>query len=106
MDEKDFVAAFSRTGSINKTALEIGCSQHRTRKILSSEEIILNETHAAILRLYADGLNAAEISSKLSISEGVIKSYLPAVRPYYKMHRSKNAIRIMKCRQKKNTDTA
>lgn len=101
MDAKDFIAAFSKTGTIKGTARELKCSQYRARKILSSEGIIINETHEKILKLAAGGMNVKEIAEKLSLNKKIVESYLPAVKPYYRINQSENAKRIQKCRERK-----
>lgn len=47
------------------------------------------------------GLSAKEIAGILNISKATVERYLPAVRPIYKINQSKNAIRIVRCRERK-----
>ena len=76
----------------------------RVTKILSTNGIIINDTHAKILEYHKMGMSAEETAQKLYISKKTVERYLPAVRPVYKVNRSKNALRIAECRERKKKD--
>lgn len=95
------LSSFKATQSIKATAREAGCSWMRVVKILSSNGVVINDTHEKILSLAESGKDAAEIASQLSLSEKTVKAYLPAVRPVYGEDLTKNAKKIRKCRERK-----
>lgn len=97
----EILQTFNRTQSIKATAKETGCSWQRVVKILSSNAVHINDTHAVILQMHKEGKTIAEIAKEMGISVKTVNAYLPAVRPYYNIDPSDNAIRIKKCRNKK-----
>ncbi len=97
----EILRTFNKTQSIRATAAETGCSWQRVVKILSSNSVIINETHEIILKMQKEGKTKAEIAKATGCSEKTVNAYLPAVRPYYNVSPSDNAIRIKKCRNKR-----
>lgn len=97
----EILRTFNRTQSIRTTAKEVGCSWQRVVKVLSSNSVIINETHEVILKMHKEGKTKTEIAKETGHSEKTVNAYLPAVRPYYNVSPSDNAIRIKKCRNKK-----
>ena len=91
---------YKKSESIKATAQNTGCSWNRVVKVLSSNGILINNTHRRILELHEEGFPTKEIAKKLGMNEKTIKSYLPRQRPYYGVDMSENAKRIKKCREK------
>jgi len=95
----DILNIYEETHSMRRTAKETGCSWQRVVKILSSNDIVINEAHGMILKLYEAGNTPKEIASQIGYSEKVVKAYLPKKRPYYGVNLSENAKRIKRCRE-------
>lgn len=87
----EVLKAFDRTQSVKATAKETGCSWNRVVKILSSNGIIINDTHKLILRLKKEGKTVSEIAKETGHSEKTVSAYLPAKRPDYNTNLSVNA---------------
>ena len=87
--------------SVKRISKELNMYWGRVSKILSTNGIIINETHRKILELRKDGVPVDKIADILNISKKTVDRYLPAVRPTYKINRSENAIRILLCRERK-----
>lgn len=97
----EILKIFNKTQSIRATVKETGCSWNRVVKILSSNgSIIINDTHALILQMHNEGKTIDEIAKQTGHSKRTVQAYLPAVRPYYNLNPSENAIRIKRCRKK------
>lgn len=99
--DKDIYDAFRSTGSVSKTAKEIGCSWNKVVKSLASSGVVLSDTHSAILDMRKSGMSVQEIARQLSLNVKTVQAYLPRVRPVYGENRSKNAVKINKWREKK-----
>ena len=82
-----------------------GYHWQRIAKTLSTAEIIVNSTQALILDLYEKGKTIDEISKSTGFARSTVFSYLPRSRPAYMENRSKNALKIEKCRKNKNSTT-
>lgn len=95
------IETFEKTQSIKATAKQIGCSWNRVAKVLSTEGIIANENQAYILNLYEKGKTLEEIVKVTGLSRKTVQSYSPRNRPVYNENLSENALRIKKCRAKK-----
>ena len=74
----------------------------RVVKVLSSNNIIINDTHREILLLYEKGTSVGELAKSPGLNIKTVKAYLPAVRPVYGEDLSANAERRKKCRNKKS----
>ena len=92
---------YNEKKSIQGTRKKIGCSWNRVVKVLSSNGIIINDTHKIILRLHKEGYTPEQVTETTKLNIKTVKSYLPTVRPYYGIDLSANAKRIRKCREKK-----
>lgn len=95
------IETFEKTQSIKATAKQIGCSWNRVAKVLSTAGIIANENQAYILSLYEKGKTLEEIVKVTGLSRKTVQSYSPRKRPVYNENLSENALRIKKCRAKK-----
>lgn len=91
-------------GSLKRVTQELGISFQRARKLLTAKGIIINETHEKILNLYSKGKTPKEIADELKLSINTIRSYLPPVRPLYKINQSTNALRIATWRKNKKNN--
>ena len=76
-----------------------GYSFSKVAKTLSDNGIILTENQAIILKLFDEGKNIDEIANYTGLSRKTVYKYLPRVQPPYMENRSKNALRIEKCRK-------
>lgn len=102
MNEADkILETYNRLGSIKATHIELGVSEHRIRKVLTAKGIVLNDTHQTILDLHQQGKSPEWIAEQVGLSVSVVKSYLPPVRPIYRVNQSPNAVRIAEWRSKK-----
>lgn len=63
--------------------------------------MVINETHAQILKLHQEGRAPEEIAKQVGCSAKTVQAYLPKRRPYYGINRSKNAEKIKRCRESK-----
>ena len=98
---EEILAAYRETPTINAVRKITGYSWQKIVKTLSSGGVIINETHALILDLYEKGVSPEEISKTVGYTKKTIMAYLPRFRPVYNENQSKNALRIKKCRSKK-----
>lgn len=102
MNETDLILnAYRKLGSIKATHIELGVSEHRIRKVLTAKGIVINDTHQTILDWHEKGKSPEWIAEKVGLSVSVVKSYLPPVRPIYRVDQSPNAVRIAEWRSKK-----
>jgi hypothetical protein len=101
--EKDrIIKVFEETHSIKKTTKLTVFSWNKVVKTLSTEGIIINETHQQIMDYYNAGKSPEEISVAMNMNVNVVKSYLPRSRPEQgTVKPSENSLRIRKCREKK-----
>lgn len=95
------VKAFKQYNSLKATSKEVNVSYHRVRKILTSQGIVINETHEIILNLYYSGKTISEIANVVHLTPKTVSSYLPPKRPIYRINRSPNAERIANWRENK-----
>lgn len=94
------IKIFKETQSIRAVSRETGYSWQRVVKILASNEIIINDTHRLILKLYNKGVSSEEIAKQIGCNIRTVNAYLPKKRPYYGINPSENAKRIKKHRDK------
>lgn len=59
----EIISCYEQTLSIRETAKRVNCSWNRVVKILSSNGIIINDTHKMILDLYDKGKTLDEIAA-------------------------------------------
>lgn len=102
---KEILLSWNVHGTLKSVSKELGCSWMKIAKTLSSEGIIINETHERILDCHYDGMNAEQISERLKISIATVNAYLPRTRPVYNENLSANALRIKKCRERTKSPT-
>lgn len=100
-DVDRILSVYADRKSIKGVKKIVGVSDHRIRKVLTANGITINVTHKKILEMHDKGMTVSDIASTLRISESVVQSYLPPVRPIYRINPSVNALRIKKCREKK-----
>ena len=102
MNEADMILdVYNKLGSIKAVHIELGVSEHRIRKVLTARGVVLNDTHQTILDLHKQGKSPEWIAEQVGLSVSVVKSYLPPVRPIYRVDQSPNAVRIAEWRSKK-----
>lgn len=98
----EILSVYRKTQSVKATAKEAGCGWQRVVKVLSSNGVIVNETHEQILEMHRNGKSVGEIAHKVGCSIKTVQAYIPCARPYYNIDPSENAKRIKKCREKKS----
>ncbi len=99
----EIIQTYNKTQSIRATAKETGNSWNRVVKILSSNGVIINDTHELILRMQKEGKTISEIAKVTGHNTRTVSAYLPATRPYYNVNLSDNAKRIKNWRAKKGS---
>ena len=99
--DEEIVMLYKSLGSVKAVSNKTGYSWNRIVKSLSESGIVINDTHALILKYHNQGMSPAEISSMVGVSIKTVQSYLPRVRPVYGENRSKNAMQIAEWRIKR-----
>ncbi len=102
----DILEAFAETNSIKETAKRAGCGWQRVVKVLSSSGVVINDTHALILKMTGEGKTQEEIAGQTGYSLKTVQAYTPAKRPFYNVSLSDNAVRIKKCRERRRMGQA
>lgn len=103
--DEEILDAYKILKSVRAVSKETGCSWNRIVKSLSASGIVINETHALILKDYKNGMSPLEISKQVGANIKTVQSYLPRIRPVYGEDLSKNALRIKKSREKHKKET-
>ncbi len=71
---------FKITGSVKKTAENIGTTLVRAQRILITEGLWNSPTSENVLRLYRMGKTVSEIAAELFVSEKTVQAYMPYIR--------------------------
>lgn len=101
MITEEIIKRFEQCESVKSISRDVGCSWNRVVKILSTNGFIINDTHAQILDLFNLGLSTDAIAQQMDLNIKTVKSYLPGCREcVYGENLTKNAKRIVKCRNK------
>ena len=98
--DKEILRTWNENKSIKAVSKSLNISYQKVLKSLSSNGIIINNTHQKIMDYQNQGKSIQEISEIMKMNIKVIQSYLPRVRPIYNVNQSQNALRIQKFRQK------
>lgn len=98
--DEEIMDAYKTLKSVRAVHKETGYSWNRIVKSLSSSGIVINETHALILKDYKNGMSPLEIAKQIGVNVKTVQSYLPRIRPVYGENLSKNALKIKKSRDK------
>ena len=96
MDElyQQIIDSYKETGSVKKTAEELGTYPIKVRRVLITEGLWHSKTSNQVAELLALGKSVAEIAEELVISEKNVQSYMPYSRGQYgREDRSNEAIR-------------
>lgn len=96
MDElyQQIIDSYKETGSVKKTAEELGTYPIKVRRVLITEGLWHSKTSNQVAELLALGKSVAEIAEELVISEKNVQSYMPYSRGQYGGEdRSNEAIR-------------
>lgn len=104
MTTQDVVTKYHQTESIKRTALELNISETTVRKHLITAGEYSTPLIVRIRELYAVGMPVKDIASLLETKPGWICSNMPYTKGTYltpDAAKSQNAIRIRKCRAKK-----
>ena len=71
---------FKITGSVKKTAENVGTTLVRAQRILITEGLWSSPTSENVLRLHQMGKGVSEIAQELFVSEKTVQAYLPYIR--------------------------
>ena len=74
------IADFKVTGSVKKTAQNIGKTLVRAQRILITEGLWSSSTSEKVSTLYSQGKTVPEIAEELFVSEKTVQAYLPYTR--------------------------
>ena len=96
--------SYNKYKTVRGVAEETGYSWNKIVKSLSSNGIVINDTHRLILNMWISGKDVDDISNATRLSVKTIKSYLPRVRPVYGEDLSKNAEKIKKFRERRQSE--
>ncbi len=95
------VASYTRTGSINSTALQTEMSTTKVRKILITEGLWQSARSREIQALFDAGKSSQEIADELQISRTMVQNYLPYEKGLYdEEEKSETAERSEKYRER------
>ena len=103
MDElyQQIIDSYKETGSVKKTAEELGTYPIKVRRVLITEGLWHSKTSNQVAELFALGKSVAEIAEELVISEKNVQSYMPYSRGQYGGEdRSNEAIRSEEYRER------
>ncbi len=90
------------TGSVKRTAENLGTTLVRTQRVLITEGLWSSDTSDAIWKLYQKGLTVKEIAEKLCVTEKTVQAYLPYTKGYYSnTEKSDDALRSSEYRSRK-----
>ena len=96
------VESYKKTGSVKKTAEEIGTSVIRVRRVLITEGLWSSATSLKILELYNQGLSTQEIAQKLCYTEKNVQAFLPYKRGVYGDTQSTDSLHSKEYRERNN----
>ncbi len=74
------IADYKITGSVKKTAQNVGTTLVRAQRILITEGLWSSPTSEKVVGLYARGKTVPEIAEQLFVSEKTVQTYLPYTR--------------------------
>ena len=79
MDElyRQIIETYQATGSVKKTAEQLGTYPIKVRRVLITEGLWHSKTSDRIAELVEQGLTVSQIADKLVISEKNVQSYMP-----------------------------
>lgn len=102
MNQKLILRTYNDTKSIKKTAEKAKMSEQAVRKLLISRGLYTNARIEQIKGLAALGFSQKQIAEHLNISTSAVCSNFPYSRGTYLTNtKSRNALAIKKCRQRK-----
>lgn len=99
--EKTIINTYDSLQSVRATSKNTGYSWNKVVKTLSSNGYVLSETHAEIMNKYENGRSVEEIAKEIGINVKTVQAYIPRKRPVYNEDMSDNALKIKKCRERK-----
>lgn len=106
MKPEDIVQAYNTEGSIKKVAALFRISEQKVREVLIDAGEYESDISVQVKDLYEQGFSVDDIADKLNISRSAVSSYLPYTKGAYMGEGpSKNALRIRRCRNKKNKES-
>ena len=103
MDElyQQIVESYKKTGSVKKTAEELGTYPIKVRRVLITEGLWKSRTSEQVAEMLDQGRTVAEIAKALVITEKNVQSYMPYSRGQYGGEdRSNEAIRSEEYRER------
>lgn len=99
--EKKIIESYNKFLSVRGVSKDTGYSWNRIVKALSNNGYVLSETHAEILEKYGNGMDIETIACGIKMNKKTVQAYIQRKRPVYNENQSDNAMRIKKCRSKK-----
>lgn len=99
--EKTIINTYDSLQSVRATSKNTGYSWNKVVKTLSSNGYVLSETHTEIMNKYENGRSVEEIAKEIGINVKTVQAYIPRKRPVYNEDMSDNALKIKKCRERK-----
>lgn len=107
LDYGTVIKTYEQYESVKRAASELGISAAKLKKILVSFQAFQNETSESVQKLYNSGKSTTEISNILGLSKSCINMYLPYKKGIYNTSvPTKNALKIRKCRAKKQNQVS
>ena len=95
--------SYNKHKNIKKVSIELGYSESKVRKLLTTANINFSKKHHIIKQLFDEGYSVKEIANKLNMSEKVVNDYVPYRNYYYNddKFRAKQTILNRKVMQRK-----
>lgn len=97
------ISEYRKTGSVRRTARNVGTTLVRAQRILITEGLWSSETSRHVGKLYAEGKSVEQIAAELFVSPKTVQAYLPYTRNlqgYGGDDRSEDALRAEKYRRR------
>ena len=102
---EDIIKTYNTEGSIRKTAALLRISEQKVRKHLIDAGVYESDMAAQVRDLYGRGYSTDEMAAALGVSRSAVSGYTPYTKGEYLSDApSKNALRIRRCRSKKNKE--
>lgn len=105
MKSEEIIKIYGVEGSIRKTAALLRISEQKVRKHLIDAGVYESDMAVQVRDLYERGYSTDEMAAALGVSRSAVSGYLPYTKGGYLGDApSKNALRIRRCRSKKNKE--
>ena len=102
MAQGKVLESYEITKNISETARNLNLSKQTVKRVLITNGIYPSKRAQQIANLNDLGLNVSDIAEFLKISEDTVRSNLPYTKGEYATgQKSKNAVRVARCRTNK-----